>query len=189
MSETEKQWFSGDGKDLKGSIASGDSRGVAVVQLVSHETGSVLHSHFYDGRKESEKPAIREVLEQSGALGQKISLDAFHFSPQTLSLIHQAKGQYLISLKKNQKKLLAHMQEVSTCLPVQCTFKTTDKGHRRIETRHYQVFDIKNKQLDKRFKKTGLTTHIKVQRQRLTLKNQKQTNEIAFYQRFSLLRK
>jgi predicted transposase YbfD/YdcC len=147
LSDTEKQWFSGDGKDLKGSIVSGDSRGVAVVQLVSHQSGTALHSLFYDGCKESEKPTIRTILEQSGALGQKISLDALHFSPQTLSLIHQSQGQYLISLKKNQKELLAHMRKVATHLPVQYSLKTVDKGHGRVDTRHYEVFDIKKNNL------------------------------------------
>ncbi len=40
LSDTEKQWFSGDGKELRGWIETGDKRGEAVVQIVAHETFS-----------------------------------------------------------------------------------------------------------------------------------------------------
>lgn len=63
LSEEEKKWFSGDGKELRGSIEKGDKRGEAVVQIVAHETGQVLSETFYNGKKESEKPAIRDLIQ------------------------------------------------------------------------------------------------------------------------------
>ena len=181
LSETEKKWFSGDGKELCGSIETGDKRGEAVVQLVAHETGKVLNETFYNGKKESEKPAMRDLIVSSGVCGQKISLDALHFSPETLQLIHQAGGLYLVGLKGNQKELLADMEKASHYLPCSYQHQTIDKGHGRIDTRNYQSFDIGKEYLDKRWANRGLRTLIKVNRWRQDLKSGKESSEIAFY--------
>ena len=181
LNAAEKQWFSGDGKELCGSIERGDKRGEAVVQLVAHETGKVLSETFYNGKKESEKPAIRELLISSGSCGQKISLDALHFSPETLHLIHQSDGTYLVGLKGNQKELLTDMEKASQYLPFTHQHKTTEKGHGRIDIRSYQSFDIGKEYIDKRWGSCGLRTLIRVSRQREDLKLGKEFSEIAFY--------
>src|SRR3954464_13175505 len=41
LNKEEKQWFAGDGKELRGSIVKGEKRGEAVVQLVHHDSGQV----------------------------------------------------------------------------------------------------------------------------------------------------
>ena len=181
LSEDEKQWFSGDGKELCGSIETGDKRGEAAVQLVEHQTGMVMNETFYNGKKESEKPAIRHLIASSGVSTQKISLDALHFSPETLALIHQAGGIYLVGLKGNQKELLADMEKASQYLPVIDQQKTVEKGHGRIDTRAYQIFDIGKEYIDKRWEDCGLKMLIKVNRQRVEIKTGKEFSEIAFY--------
>ena len=42
LDKEEKQWFAGDGKELRGSIEKGSNRGEALVQLVRHQDGAVL---------------------------------------------------------------------------------------------------------------------------------------------------
>lgn len=181
LSEMEKKWFSGDGKELRGSIEMGDKRGEAVVQIVFHETGIVLGETFYNGTKESEKPAIRNLIKSSGVGNQKITLDALHFNPQTLELIQQAKGTYLIGLKDNQGELLADMTKASQYLPVGYSHKTVDKGHGRIEIRDYQIFDIRQEYIDKRWNICALKALVKVNRKRLDLRTNKESSEIAYY--------
>ena len=181
LSESEKQWFSGDGKELRGSIETGDKRGEAVVQLVAHDTGKVLNETFYNGKKASEKPAMRDLIVSSGACGQKISLDALHFSPETLQLIHQGGGSYLVGLKGNQKKLLAEMKRASQHLPCLYEDEKSEKKHGRIDTRSYESFDIGKEYIDKRWANCGLRTLIKVNRQRQNLKTGKESFETAFY--------
>jgi hypothetical protein len=51
LDEKEKEWFSGDGKELRGSIEKGEKRGQALVQLVRHSDGEVLGQSSYNGRK------------------------------------------------------------------------------------------------------------------------------------------
>jgi predicted transposase YbfD/YdcC len=181
LSESEKKWFSGDGKELRGSIETGDKRGEAVVQIVSHETGHVLGETFYNGKKESEKPAIRNLIRSSGVGNQKITLDALHFNPQTLQLIQDTKGTYLVGLKENQGELLADMTKASQYLSAVYNHKTVDKGHGRIEIRDYQIFDIRQEYVDKRWDICDLEALVKVNRKRLDLKTNKESSEIAYY--------
>jgi hypothetical protein len=92
LSADEKVWFSGDGKELRGSIVHGETRGFSVVQLVRHDDRAVLWQGFYDGMKENEKPALRQVLWQSGGIAHKITADALHLAPKTTELIANSGG-------------------------------------------------------------------------------------------------
>ena len=47
LSPEEKQWFAGDGKELRGSIEKGATRGQVLVHLVRHEDGAVLEKAYY----------------------------------------------------------------------------------------------------------------------------------------------
>jgi predicted transposase YbfD/YdcC len=181
LSEAEKKWFSGDGKELRGSIEKGDKRGEAVVQMVAHETGEVFCETFYHGKKESEKPAIRDLMKSSGVSNQKISLDALHFNPDTLQLINQATGVYLVGLKENQGELLADMTKATQYLTAAYNYKTVDKGHGRLEIRGYQIFDIRKEYIDKRWDKCDLEALIQVNRKRVDIKTDKESVEIAYY--------
>ncbi len=181
LSEAEKKWFSGDGKELRGSIEKGDKRGEAVVQMVAHETGEVFCETFYNGKKKSEKPAIRDLMKSSGVGNQKISLDALHFNPDTLQLINQATGVYLVGLKENQGELLADMTKATQYLTAAYNYKTVNKGHGRLEIRGYQIFDIRKEYIDKRWYKCDLEALIQVNRKRVDIKTDKESVEIAYY--------
>lgn len=181
LSEAEKEWFSGDGKELRGTIEQGAKRGEVIVQLVSHKTHQIAAQGYYNGKKESEKPAIRDLLKQSGMLNQKITLDALHFNPATLSSIHQAQGIYIVGLKENQKELLADMTKATGYLPPLFAYKTLQKGHGRIDSRQYTLFNVKQEYFDERWEQTGLSTLIKVERQRFDTKSRNESKEISFY--------
>ena len=103
LSAEQKKWFAADGKELRGSIAKGDTRGEAVVQVVDHAERSVAAQAFYNGRKESEKPTLRTLLAQNKLLDQCISMDALHLAPATLSPIAQAGGLVLGSFKRKSR--------------------------------------------------------------------------------------
>lgn len=181
LSEGEKKWFSGDGKELRGSIEKGNKRGDAIVQIVAHETGAILCETYYKGNKESEKSAIRELINTSGVGNQKVTLDALHFNPETLHLIKKAKGVYVVGLKKNQGELLADMSKASDYLRPTYIEKTVDKGHGRIEIREYQIFDTQKEYVDKRWHNCDLEALIKVYRKRIEIKTDTESSEIAYY--------
>ena len=101
------EWLSGDGKELRGSIAKGQKRGEAVVSIVTQagEATAVVAQLHDNGSKESERPAIANLLKDSNLLNKKVLLDALHFVPKLLEAIYEAKGTYLIGLKANQQHL------------------------------------------------------------------------------------
>jgi hypothetical protein len=177
----EKKWFSVDGKELRGSIQKGDKRGEAIVELVSHGNGQINGQAFYSGKKESERPAVRDLLSQCGALGQKISGDALHFIPTTVNLIHRHKGVYLLGLKDNQSEMLEEMRGVLKRLKADYQQVTVEKGHGRIEKRTYQSFDVRCEYFDPRWEKGGLATLIKIDRSRTDAKSGKAVRETALY--------
>lgn len=55
--------FSLDGKELRGSIQPGHTRGEVVVSAVAHQQGAVVAQSFYCGTKESERPAVATLIE------------------------------------------------------------------------------------------------------------------------------
>lgn len=177
----EKKWFSVDGKELRGSIQKGDKRGEAIVEVVSHGDGQINGQSFYSGKKESEQPAVRDLLAGRGFLGQKISADALHFVPATLDLVHRAKGVYLIGLKENQAEMLEEMQGVLKRQKADYQQVTVEKGHGRIERRVYQSIDVRGEYFDPRWEKSGLSTLIKIDRSRTDTKTMQLAQETAFY--------
>lgn len=181
LDEKERKWFASDGKELRGSIESGDKRGEAIVQVVAHETGETAAQDYYCGKKESEKPIVRQVLKKSGLAGEKITLDALHCNEPTLSLIAGARGKYLVGLKNNQKELLKQVSwQIKEAFVLYHT-REIEKGHGRIETRRYQIYDILEMEKAKRWENCQIRTAVKVVREREELKSGKKSVETSYY--------
>ena len=102
--------------------------GQACVSALAHQTGQTAGQTYYDGSKESERPAVRKLLAESGLYSQKVTLDALHLVPKTLSAIHGAQGVYLIGLKSNQ----AHLYRYCICkaLTEKVDYKRDDEQER-----------------------------------------------------------
>ncbi|MFT6205418.1 MAG: putative transposase YbfD/YdcC [Spirosomataceae bacterium] len=181
LSADEKVWFSGDGKELRGSIVHGETRGFSVVQLVRHDDRAVLWQGFYDGMKESEKPALRQVLWQSGGIAHKITADALHLAPKTTELIANSGGVFLIGLKANQKRLLEEMKENAAFLTPIGQSISLDKGHGRIEKQSYFHYDIGRGYYDERWDKSDFRSLFKVIRERYDLLGTESNSETAYY--------
>lgn len=177
----EKQWFSGDGKELRGSITKGNNRGDVVVQLVSHQGGRVAAQSFYNGTKESEKPCLRALIEDSGLCSQQITTDALHLNPATTESIEQAGGIFLIGLKENQKELLQDMKDHISCFKPVAQKQRVEKGHGRIDIRKYAAYNVEEEYFEKRWNKSGFATLIMVERNRNILKNNSLSSEMSFY--------
>ena len=181
LNANEKEWFSGDGKDLRGSIACGKKRGEAIVQLVHHQSGEVFAQNYYNGHKESEKPRLRDLLSQTQVASQKVTLDALHFYPETIETILGAGGIFLIGLKSNQPKLLAKM---SRCARKQAPIYEEshfDDGHGRFERRKYELYDVSQHQFDKRWPPQAFMRLIRVERSRIDKKSGKISRTISYH--------
>lgn len=181
LTEEERSWFAGDGKELRGSIEKGDKRGEVLVHLVRHEDGEVLGQAFYSGKKESEKPCLRDLLKNTGAAGQKVTADALHLNPSTTELITRSGGAFIIGLKGNQKELLGDMEQCVRLLRPVNEEVSVDKGHGRLERRRCSQYDISGEYVDKRWECSGLASLVKVERERLELRTGRQSVETDLY--------
>lgn len=181
LSEAEKSWFSADGKELRGSIETGDKRGTVIVQIVRQSDKAVLGQRFYEGKKESEKPTLRNLIKQTGAASEKITADALHLNPEMTELIDDSGGIFMIGLKENQKELLADMRKNASFLTPVNQSVTTDKGHGRIDRRSYFHYDISWEYFEERWRKSNFQSLFKVIRERYDLTTDKTSTETAFY--------
>ncbi len=177
----QKKWFAGDGKELRGSIEKGDKRGEVSVQIVSHEDRAVIGQAFYNGTKESEKPCLQQLVEQTGVKSRKITADALHLCPAMTGLVHGAGGEFIIGLKGNQKGLLGDMVDHARAFKPGAEHQTVDKGHGRLEIRKYACFDVSGEYFESRWDKSEFSSLLRVERTRIVLKTNGSSEETSYY--------
>lgn len=176
-----QHWFCVDGKELRGSIQTGQTRGEAFVHALEHETQSFTPRFFFDGSKESERPAVQTLLRQTNLFGHKLTLDALHLTPDLTRQIQLTGGTFVIGLKKNQEKLLQQMEMFSKQTKPTNVKKYNTKGHGRIEAQGFEYFDISTVRVASRWSNSNFSTLIKVQRNTKRAKTGKTTYTEAYY--------
>lgn len=174
-------WYALDGKELRGSIKKGSKRGQAIVQAVSHKNREVVCQGYYNGKKESEIPTVRELLEQQVLQGQKITMDALHCNPSTLELISGLEGSFLVGLKGNQEMLCEQMEDFSYRSKSEYERLDEEKGHGREEIRYYLSYDISDLEFDERWEEVNFQTLVRVLRKQKVVKKEESMYEISDY--------
>jgi hypothetical protein len=175
-------WLAVDGKDLRGSIQTSQTRGEACVSVVVQTSEAVVAQAYYSGKKESEKLVVRQLLVDRGLTSQQLSLDALHLNPLTVNVINKASGRYLVGLKANQAVLYRHC--ICRCLVDIPTYQATsdwERGHGRLEQRHYQCFSLAQAVFAPRWRAAGFQTLIWVKRSRQALTGGAITEELSYY--------
>ena len=102
--------------------------------------------------------------------GQCWSLDALFATPNLLNLLPGADVGYVVGLKANQSELLAQAQGLRQQRVV-FDWSPCEKGHGRVEDRHYQGYELPLWHLQERWSKTGLQTVVWVDRSRYRTKD------------------
>lgn len=105
LADDAKVWLAIDGKELRGSILAGHTRGEAIVQAVTHSSRAVYAQGYYNGSKESERPVVEALLADTTLAAQNLTMDSLHFTPTILNLIADEKGIFLVGLKGNQSEI------------------------------------------------------------------------------------
>lgn len=165
LAQHQQSWLAGDGKELRGSIAPGQTRGLSCVSIVAQESQLPLAQCCYDGRKQGERTAILNLLADNGLLCCKVSLDALHLTPALLTAIAQQQGCYLIGLKSNQHQLLRSCILQTLVRPAQFVqVDLPEHKHGRHQGREYRYYSLANLSVDKRWQQAGLGTLIQVRR-------------------------
>ena len=175
-----QEWVAIDGKTLRGSVKSGNKQ--AVVLAVTHESRTLLAQARMSGSKESEIPAVRNLLKETGLEKGKVTLDAHHCNPITTAQIHQAGGSYLTQIKDNQPILLEQCKELAQKeTQLVGSDAEIEKEHGRITERQAQLYSLRSLKLHERWINSGIQTLLVIKRETFELKTQKTSYETSYY--------
>jgi predicted transposase YbfD/YdcC len=172
-------WVAIDGKTLRGTLDAGEKQSLVVA--ITHETREVVGQARQIGSKSSEIPVVRTLLQETGLEQQKVSLDAHHCNPRTTAQIHQAGGIYLTQVKANQAVLLRQCQTVVESQPSLAATIEHDKANGRITTRHARLFSMPPMPPAPRWKNSGLSTCVVMERETVEVVTRKTTVELSYY--------
>ena len=202
------EWKAVDGKSLKGTIVDPTQahHHERIVLMVGHTSHNILEHQRFSGAKESEVTVVRDLLERTEFVGEKISLDAGHAYPDTLAPIHEAGGLYVVQIKQNQSQLLTTLAQLAEQVeqkdlalkaqeltepvepvePVEfpamgVVLTTVEKGHGRLEERTGRVLSLDPDLLAQRWEPTGMKTVIVLDRRTEELKTGKISDERSYY--------
>jgi predicted transposase YbfD/YdcC len=169
-----------DGKTLKGSSA-------------TKETGSFIHmvsawcaeNHLVLGQqkvseKSNEITAIPALLELVVVKGCLVTIDAMGCQIKIAEKIVEKEADYLFAVKENQEVLLDDIKEAFACTPAKDSYKASEVGHGRVETRLTSVIEdvewICRKQEWK-----NLSSLLKVECTRYDKKTTKEESAVRYY--------
>lgn len=172
------EWISADGKVMGGTLKPGEKQ--AIIHAVSHESRIDVAQARQAGDKSSEITVMREFLKETGLEKAKVSLDAHHCNPETMTQIEQAGGLYLIQAKENQPKLLDYCRLLAEQPPLAETIGH-DCGHGLITTRQAQLHNVQLSAIDDRWQHSGLRTLVVMNRESFNQSSQKTSHETAYY--------
>ena len=127
-----------DGKTVRGARGGG-SLAPHLVAALAHGSGAVL-GQVAVGEKSNEIPAARELLALLDLDGVVVTMDAMHTQHDTAALVTGAGGDYVLTVKANQRSLFAQLKELPWARVPAVT--RTDRGHGRRTTRTIKVVDV-----------------------------------------------
>ena len=174
-----------DGKEIRGSYdREAGTKSVHLVSAWSSESQLVL-AQTKVSAKSNEITAIPILLDVLDIEGSIITIDAMGTQKKIADKIHQANGDYILSLKANHPTLFQDVntwfnsQQTSSLLPSPIEH-TTEAGHHRIEIRKYWAFSLSQlPPLHESSQWAGFQTIVAVERIRHL--RTKTTHEIQFY--------
>lgn len=175
----EKEWVAIDGKVLRGCLKSGQKE--AIIHVTTHGSRTELAQARQSGDKSSEIPVVRELLTASNLEARKITLDAHHCNPTTLSQIAVAGGTYLVQVKENQPILLEQCKNLAREQKGMFSYENHDKDHGRLTSRYASAYPMDVLSLDTRWERSSLQTLVVIKRETLTLKTNNTSEETSYY--------
>jgi predicted transposase YbfD/YdcC len=105
-----------DGKGIKGKMTNYSNKHQSFLNLVSlfmNRTGIVLAVKQMDNKLESEINVVRELVKELGQKNIVLSMDAIHCQKKTAEEIICSENDYLIKIKRNQKKLFEETEQIN----------------------------------------------------------------------------
>lgn len=180
-----------DGKSLRRSFDRG-KKGSAVHMVNAWSTGvSLALGQVRVGSKGGEIKGLNKLLNLLNVKGHIVSADALHCQTKTAQSILDKQGDYLLTVKGNQKYLKSRIQEkfsqktgMGARSFVKQKFKTVDTSHGREEKRVCTVIQAKEGKtlgINPLEKWPSLNSLIKVRNERTDLKTGETSSETRYF--------
>ena len=165
-----------DGKRLRGANRNGDAH-FETATLVAHDTGLPVASHgFHD--KNSERAAVRALLEEVPLDGHIITVDALHTVRDTARCIVEShNADYLMTVKANAPETYETLSTINWNREATGVFEQEiTKAHGRIEHRRIQTMTP----LCGTVNYPHFAQVFRIERERESCKTGKKSTEIAY---------
>lgn len=143
--QEELDWLAVDGKSLRSTLKDyGDQSQnfVMIVSLFSQRTGCVLNLKKLENKKESEISQAQEIVRGCKLKGKVITFDGLHCNQKTAALVIESGNDYIIALKKNQKKLYEQVEAVTRNEKPLSVELTHENRHGRKVTRKVSIYQV-----------------------------------------------
>jgi predicted transposase YbfD/YdcC len=141
----ESRWLAIDGKCLKSTVENycqNQQNFASIVSVFCQENGLVVHLAKIENKHTSEIHQVQDIVKNAGFNNKVFSMDALHCQKQTVNSIMESSNDYLIAVKKNQRKLHQCLENLAeTTMPLSHGL-SEDKGHGRNIYREVSVFSV-----------------------------------------------
>lgn len=138
-----RDWVCIDGKSLSSTVDNlnnSHQNFVSFVSLYSQEYQVVLGLNRFENKHSSEIKQVQDIIRDFPFTKKVFTLDALHCQKPTVKEIIESENHYLITVKKNQKKLDQALESVTnTQEPLSINIEQ-EKGHGRHIKRQVSVF-------------------------------------------------
>jgi len=179
LKQEKKQWVSIDGKAIKGTKQKEEDLKLAhLVSFFNSDSKEILMARK-TATKSNEIPLVQEMIETFPFKDMIFTLDALHCQKKPVKLIKQSGNEYVLQVKKNQKRLLEQITlncNVSTAISAD---ETIEQNRGRDETRRVWVYtdlyDIDETQW------VGIKQLVKVERVTFTHKKILPSIDVSYY--------
>lgn len=179
----EGEWVAIDGKTLRGTIS--DKRNKAhenekVATAVGHQSTQTIHQRPISYGESSEIITVRKLLDETELSAQKVTLDSLHAQFETLEIINSDGGCFIVQIKNNQLNLFNGLKLIGTKKPA-CIYQTHENNRSRTESRVASFFDLEHVEFDDKWLNSGFNTLIVLDRKRVDLRNEKESEGRYYY--------
>lgn len=176
--DIKKEVISLDGKCIRGSKDSFHEKNPIYMVSARASENQLVLGQFKVDEKSNEITAIPLLLDLLDIAGSIITIDAIGTQTKIAEKIIDNKADYILSLKGNQKELLAQVESCFHRQGPDSKDQVTEKGHGRIETRICEIITNLGF-VDNREHWKGMKTIVKITAHRDTGK--KQETETRYY--------
>ncbi len=112
---------------------------------------------------------------------QRLTFDALHAQSQTLEMVEDAGGTYVVQVKANQAMLLDDLQDHIQWTGPLAEQASLEKGHGRIEERRTSFYPVEAVCSESKWDNSGFATLVVMERESTQCKTGKVSQETSYY--------